>query len=178
MLAVRDIVTIRAERPADFDVIRELVRLAFLDAEHAEGDEHDFVDRQRAGPGYLPDLALVAEARGDGVVGHIMLTRIDVRTPGGDSPMLLLAELAVAAPFRRRGIASRLIERVFAYALDAGHAAILLVGDPDFYAQFGFRPSIEHGLDNGNGIESRYVLSCALCPDGLALVSGVVDLPH
>ena len=56
--------TIRPERPEDFPRIRELVRLAFAQADHSDGDEDDLVERLRHSPEYIPELSLVAEQDG------------------------------------------------------------------------------------------------------------------
>jgi predicted N-acetyltransferase YhbS len=48
-----------------------------LTAEHAEDDEHDSVERQRHGGGYIPELALVAKCD-TRLAGHILLIQIFV----------------------------------------------------------------------------------------------------
>ena len=145
-------VEIRREREMEFGEIRELVREAFLTAEHAEGDEHDFVERQRQRGGYIPELALVAKC--DAVLaGHILLTRIFVETSAQQLPVLLLAELSVSLPLRRRGIAAALVNFACAEARTLGFQAVILVGDPDFYGRFGFRSSREFGLLDTNSID-------------------------
>ena len=49
---------IREERPEDFPNIRAPVEAAFKTARGSAGDGHDYVDRLRAGDGYIPELAL------------------------------------------------------------------------------------------------------------------------
>ena len=50
--------TIRPERPEEFQAIELLIREAFLTAEVSGGDEHRFAARRRADGNYLPGLAL------------------------------------------------------------------------------------------------------------------------
>jgi predicted N-acetyltransferase YhbS len=170
-------VEIRREREIEFGEIRELVREAFLTAENAEGDEHDFVERQRQGGGYIPELALVAKCDAR-LAGHILLTQIFIEAYAQQLPILLLAELSVSLPLRRRGIASALIDRACAEARRLGFQAVILVGDPDFYGRFGFRSSREFGLFNTNGIDPKYVLSYELVPGAAKTLSGTVHLPQ
>lgn len=66
---------IRPEVPSDFSEVYRFVKKAFASAYVKDGSEQDFVEKLRAGAGYLPDLALVAEEAG-GLVGYVMLTRI------------------------------------------------------------------------------------------------------
>lgn len=61
--------TIRPERPAEFAALYDFIKTAFSTARVADGDEQEFTDRLRAGEGYIPELALVAEigARSRGI---------------------------------------------------------------------------------------------------------------
>ncbi len=167
---------VRQERADDFSEIRELVRRAFETAPHAEGDEQDFVERQRSAESYIPELALVME-RDERLIAHIMLTRIFVSTPSGPRPILLLACVAVAAEERGRGIGTALIDTAFRRARALGHAAIILVGDPEFYSRFGFQSSIQFGITNENGFEQEHVQVCELSAGALRNVSGAILLP-
>ena len=62
--------SIRSEIAADFDAVHTLVREAFASLPEAEGDEQDFVVAMRAHKGYIPELALVAERKGE-IVGYV-----------------------------------------------------------------------------------------------------------
>ena len=167
---------LREERADDFSEIRELVRSAFETAPQAEGDEQDFVERQRSVETYIPELAFVMERDGR-LIAHIMLTRTFVSTPRGPHPILLLACAAVATEERGRGIGTSLIETAFRRARNLGHKAIVLVGDPTFYSRFGFQPSVRFGITNANGLEHEHVQIRELFPGALRNVSGAILLP-
>ena len=77
-------------------------------------------------------LELVAEEDGQ-IVGFLCLCQL--RSPGN---CLGLAPVAVSPSFQRRGIGSALIEWAISYAKRNGIAGIFLVGDPNYYARFGF----------------------------------------
>lgn len=55
---------IRPEVSSDFSEVYRFVKKAFASAYVKDGSEQDFVEKLRAGAGYLPDLALVAEEAG------------------------------------------------------------------------------------------------------------------
>jgi len=164
---------IRPERRSEFPRLHELVKTAFATAKVSNGDEQNFVDRLRAGAGYIPELALVAEDEG-ALIGHIMLTRTFVSTAAGPRPVLLLAPIAVVVERRRQGLGARLIEEAFRRARALGHGAVALVGDPAYYSRFGFRPCADFGIANANGIADRYVMAFELAPGALADAAGSI----
>ena len=163
---------IRTEKETDFPALYDLVKTAFKTAKVSNGDEQNFVNRLRAGGHYIPPLALVAEEDGR-LIGHVMLTRMTIETEGGAYTLLLLAPLAVVLERRSQGVGARLIEDVCARAKAMGHVAVILVGDPAYYQRFGFKPSVDFGIANGNGIPDQYVLVRELTPQALAGVKGV-----
>jgi putative acetyltransferase len=135
-------VTIRDERAGDEPAIAALTTRAFALAEHASGTEAAIVDGLRAA-GAL-SISLVAMA-GETIVGHVALSpvRIDGRTGGWFG----LGPIAVDPTRQRHGIGAALmtaaIERL--RALDA--RGCVLLGDPTFYARFGFvsDPALRYG---------------------------------
>ena len=160
-------IEIRPERPYEFAEIHDFVKTAFETAKVSNGDEQNFVDRLRAGPDYLPDLARLA-VDGDRIVGHVMLTRTRLATAVGAREILLLAPLAVALDHRRAGLGERLTRDVLARAAAAGFTAVILVGDPAYYERFGFRRSTDLGIANTDGIPDPYVQALELVPGALA----------
>jgi putative acetyltransferase len=167
---------IRQERVGEFLQVRELIQNAFSTAHNSEGDEQDFVECLRGPETYLPELALVLEDDGR-LIAHVMLTRVSIDTVAGPFPVLLLACVAVALEYRNRGIGSALIEAVLERARQDDHRAVILVGDPAYYARLGFLPSIQFGITNENETEPEYVQLRELLPGALRDVVGSVNLP-
>ena len=66
---------IRQERESDYDAIRRVIMVAFVMAQHTDGDEHNLVDRLRKTDEYIPELSLVAEYNGK-IIGYVMFSRI------------------------------------------------------------------------------------------------------
>lgn len=99
--------------------------------------------RQRLPP--LAGLCLVAEDQGKlvGTIRHwpIMIDAADIQ-----SAALLLGPVAVAADYRRLKIGARLIRQGLERAASAGYRLVVLVGEPAYYQQFGFRPASEFGI--------------------------------
>ena len=92
-------ILIRTEEPGDFDIVRELVRLSFKDMEESDHTEHLLVDRIRRSDAYIPALSLVAEVPGAGVVGHVMLSKVEVVSEKGSVALPGVAPLSVLPCF-------------------------------------------------------------------------------
>lgn len=165
--------TIRSEKPAEFAAIYEFIETAFRTAEVADGDEQNFTDRLRAGKGYIPELALVAEEDGK-LIGHIMLTRFRVKMENGGMEILLVAPLSVALEYRSQGVGASLMREGLRRAAGMGFRAALLVGDPAYYGRFGFCRSTDLGIRNTDGIPDEYVLALELEEGALKGMNGTV----
>lgn len=165
--------TIRPEKPAEFAEIYKLIEMAFRTAKVADGDEQNFTDRLRAGKGYIPELALVAEEDGK-LTGHVMFTRFAVKTESGNEEILLVAPLSVTLEFRSQGVGAALMREGLRRAAGLGFRTALLVGDPVYYRRFGFRRSTELGICNADGIPDQYVLALELEEGALKGMNGTV----
>lgn len=167
-MADLDGVRIRPEQPGEFTALYHLVQVAFQTAEVSDGTEQEFVDRLRAGANYIPELALVAER--DGVlIGHVMLTRVQLRTDAGrEVRSLLLAPLSVVLPERRKGVGAALMREVLDRARALGWQAVFLVGNPKYYSRFGFREAGEFGVVFTEDIPAKFVLALELEPGALS----------
>ncbi len=126
--------TIRPEKENEFAKIYDLIKTAFQTAKVSNGKEQDFANELRAGKGYIPELALVAEEDGE-VIGHIMLTEWPVSDGDIKHVVLLIAPVCVALAKRNNGFASKLINESLARAKAKGYEAVMLVGDPAFYGR-------------------------------------------
>lgn len=122
--------TIRQERPEDAAAVREI-----LDAAFGGTAEFRLVDELRAG-GHLV-LALVA-VQGETAVGYIAWPRLSIETPEGSSPAAGLAPLAVAPDRQRGGIGAQLMRAGLDRLRSRGETIAFVLGDPAYYARFGF----------------------------------------
>lgn len=138
-----------------------------------EGDEQDFVERQRSPEVYIPELALVVEQDRQ-LIAHLMLTRMFISTSIGRRPVLLLAYVAGR---RNQGIGTMLIEEALQRARGLGHTAAIVVGDPAYYSRLRFMSSAQFGITNENRVEQEYVQLRELVPGTLRDMSGTVLVP-
>jgi putative acetyltransferase len=134
---VDDKVTIRSERVTDFHAIAQVHAEAFT---HSLGmGEVTMVDALRRGASYRSDWALLAESPHGDVVGHVMLTPINVTFHGTVVRGAILAPLAVRPTWQGRGIGSKLMEMVNDVARKSGLDMVMLLGHPSYYPRFGYQ---------------------------------------
>ncbi|MDV4145911.1 GNAT family N-acetyltransferase [Shimia sp. FJ5] len=112
---------IRGYGPKDEPKVRDVVKRAF-----GQDDEAVLVSALRQG-GHMA-LELVAEDRGR-IVGHVALSRMEA--PDG---WLALAPVSVDPKRQKKGIGSALCQM----AVDYANAPVVVLGDPAYYARFGF----------------------------------------
>lgn len=132
---------LRPETPADIASVRELHRAAFGGDKVAE-----LADALRSAPAALSPISLVAIAETGAVVGHVLLSACRLDAPARLVDVMTLSPLAVAEPFRRRGVGGWLIASALAAAEAAGVPLVFLEGSPAYYAAHGFEPAIPLGF--------------------------------
>ena len=124
---------IRPERAGDQSAIHNLVATAFAGQPHSDGSEPGIVDRLRA-DGDLA-ISLVAEDGGE-TVGHVAFSPVTISD--GSEGWFGLGPVAVAPERQREGIGAALIERGLTLLHERGAAGCVVLGDPAYYARFGF----------------------------------------
>lgn len=87
-----------------------------------------------------PLYSLVAEADGK-VVGHVLFTAVGIQPGGQEVSAQILAPLAVVPGQQGRGIGGALIKEGLRQLAAAGVALVFVLGYPDYYSRFGFRPA-------------------------------------
>lgn len=127
-------VEIREERLDDIAAIRQVHTCAF-----EQDQEANIVDALRANSAVLLSLVAVVGGR---VVGHILYSPASLGCLTGAA----LGPMAVLPEHQRRGIGSALIESGKRKIQQAGYPFIVVVGHPEYYPRFGFRPSSGHGI--------------------------------
>ncbi|WP_374309012.1 GNAT family N-acetyltransferase [Methylocella sp.] len=146
------------QTPGDAVAIERLDERAFGPGRYARS-------AYRLREGVEPDYALSFVARvGTLLVGANRMTPIRC----GDAPALLLGPLTVDPAFRSGGIGEALVVKSLEAARAAGHALVLLVGDPPYYERMGFRPVPPGRLRFIGPVDPARLLYCELVAGALA----------
>jgi putative acetyltransferase len=82
-------------------------------------------------------VSLVAERQG-GIVGHVLLSRMQVSGDGQALRALGLGPVGVLPGFQGGGIGAALIESALGIARATGEDIVFVLGEPDYYTRFGF----------------------------------------
>jgi predicted N-acetyltransferase YhbS len=155
---------IRHEAPADALHIEELT-------EHSFGPGRFVKSAYRLREGVDPEQRLGFVAIEDGAFrGSVRFWPVFV----GASPALLLGPLAVQSDQRGRGIGIALMNRGIEDARAGGHRAIILVGDPPYYARVGFAAIARGRIKFPGPVDPARVLGLALADGALGALEGSV----
>ncbi len=161
---------IRAEQPGDFEPVHALLKASF-----GREAEARLVDRLRAS-GKIA-TALVAEEK-ERILGHVAFSKIVVDTEAGEVGALVLAPLAVEPAFQRLGIGSALVSAGLERCRLERQTRVFVLGDPVYYARFGFVPAARFGLKCPFPVRNDAFMAIELEPGAFAKVSGTVRYGH
>jgi putative acetyltransferase len=149
------VLEVRRER-AEVTAVRAVHRAAFA-GESGEPVEVGLVDALRADAGWLPHLSLVAVVDGE-VVGHVVATRATV----DGAPALGVGPLGVLPPHQGRGVGTALMYALLGAAQARDETLVALLGEPEYYARFGFRAAEDLGVRSPEPAWGRYFQALAL----------------
>lgn len=153
---------IRTEQPADVLAIHAVHATSFpTDA------EAQLVDLLRAADRL--SVSLVAEVNSL-LVGHTAFSPVTVVSGEVGAG---LAPIAVIESYRKQGIAAELVRAGLQACRETGYGWVVVLGEPGYYARFGFQPATEFGLldEYGGGVAFQVV---ELIEDSLPVGDGLV----
>jgi predicted N-acetyltransferase YhbS len=114
---------------------------------------------ERLRRGRLPARGLSLTARDEGgLVGTVRLWN----AAADERPLLLLGPLCIEPVLAGKGVGAGLMQLAIARAGMLGHDGIVLVGDPEYYARFGFTAAATAGLVMPAPVERRRLLGLEL----------------
>ena len=163
---------IRNERPEDVIAVEALTREAFWNLHVPGCSEHLAARQLRASSDFLPEMDLVS-VEDSRVIGNIMFTRSRVVGSLSENfETVTFGPVSVLPECQKRGVGRALIERGLALAREAGHCAVIIYGNPDYYRKYGFRAGREYGIRTADGKYAAALLVLPLFPGALDGVSG------
>jgi len=124
-------------------------------------DLKDVLSVESAAFGYEKEAELVRDLLGDAsaepivsllafesgiAAGHILFTRAELE-PQAPLSIHILAPLAVVPDFQRRGIGGKLIEKGLELLSEMGVDLVFVLGHPEYYPRYGFRPVRNLGFE-------------------------------
>jgi len=131
-------IEIRGERPDDVEAIRALNLAAF-----GRTQEGALVDALRTNDGISLSLIAAVEGR---LVGHALHSPVSIGCNGEEAVGAGLGPMAVIPEIQRKGIGGDLIRAGIGILRTRGCPFIVVLGHPEYYPRFGFRPAAAHGI--------------------------------
>ena len=167
-------IEIRVQHEDEWDAVVALVDDAFAPHRNA-GDLARAIHRS---DGWRPDLSFVAADPGTGALaGQVLFSTVAMRTGGETVDVLTLTPLAVAAPYRGRGLARRLVEHGLAACARRDEPLVVLEGDPAMYARLGFRPAAGLGIERPSELIPEPAFQVVTLPAYRPGLHGRVEYP-
>jgi putative acetyltransferase len=108
--------------------------MAFRGAAHTCGRDHLLVGALRQAGALTLSLVAVMDSE---IVGHIAVSPVTVS--GSSGGWFGIGPISVLPKCQRQGIGSRLMQQALEKLRTRGARGCVLVGDPGFYARFGFK---------------------------------------
>lgn len=126
---------IRKTTASDLETILSVNREAF-----GEEDVPALVNGLLKDKSAEPIVSLLA-FEGDKAVGYILFTRVSMKDATSERLMFILAPLAVIPEFQKQGIGKQLTREGLNILGKMGTDLIFVLGHPEYYPRFGFKPA-------------------------------------
>lgn len=118
---------------------------------------------------------MTAKYPDDKLLGHILLTKVQILDGEKAFETLALAPVSVLPEHQGKGIGSALIIASFERAKQLGFSSVIVLGHPAYYPKFGFEPASRWNIRAPFEVPEEAFMAIELVPGALANVSGVVQ---
>jgi predicted N-acetyltransferase YhbS len=146
-------------------------REALLDRAMGLGRKRKSSEKLRRGRLPAAGLAFAARDAFGNLIGTVRLWNV---VSGSDVAALLLGPLAVAPEHKGAGVGTALMRQAIEEAARLEHGAVLLVGDAEYYARFGFSAEKTGGMSMPGPFEKARFLGLELKADALDGAAGTL----
>lgn len=160
--------TISLDAPEHSDAVEALYDEVFGPGRFAKTAE-----RLREGNTKIADASLVA-VDSEGLTGVVRVWPVKV---GESGRAAFLGPIAVAERRRGNGVAFKLMERAIGVCREQGYAAVILVGDHEYYERFGFHRAGDGRFLLPGPVDQKRVLIRDLS-DRAAKLKGELSVPR
>ena len=157
---------IRPETDEDIPAIYQVNKLAFK-----RENEAQLVNRLREEDAII--LSLVAELDGQ-IIGHILFSPVTITDGEFQWQAIGLGPMAVLPEFQNQRIGSALIRSGLDELKKLGHDIVIVLGHPEYYPRFGFKPSKPFGIQWEINVPDKVFMVAELSEGALNGRKGIV----
>jgi putative acetyltransferase len=123
-----------------------------------------------------PLISLLA-CDGSTAIGHVLFTSVRISVPEKPPIAHILAPLAVLPDYQRQGTGTQVVQRGMELLAESGCELVFVLGHPEYYPRFGFRPAGRLGFSAPYPIPEKDAdawMVLELCPGMIGNVSGTI----
>jgi len=113
----------------------------------------------------------------DKQVGHILLSRINIKNDNQTTESLALAPVSVLPEYQNKGIGRSLISKALKKAKELEYDSVVVLGHPEYYPKFGFKKASIWEIKAPFEVPDEAFMVIELRENALDNVSGVVEYP-
>lgn len=157
---------IRSETSTDNAAITTINQQAF-----GRAGEADLVNQLRQ---VTPIISLVAELDNQ-LVGHILFSPVQYDQAPTGITIWGLGSLAVLPSQQTKGIGSALVKAGLEACRQAQIQALVVLGGPEYYQRFGFRPAATWNLRCHYPVDAKFFMAQELSVGSLAGLDGTIS---
>lgn len=141
---------IRNELPTDYRAVEEMIKKTFWNLYVPGCSEHYFAHLVRKSPDFLPELDFVME-EDNKIIGHIMYVKAKlVSDDGVIKDILSFGPFTIAKEYQRKGYGRKLLNYSLEEAKKLGYDTVVIWGNPENYACYGFKNCKRYGIHINN----------------------------
>ena len=165
-------IIIRKENPSDFNFIKLLNDNAFNQTQEGE-----LIENLRKKTEYISELSLLA-INSEVILGHILFFPVVILSGEKRYSTLCLAPMAVLPEYQKKGIGRKLILEGLKRAKILGFNSVVVLGHPEYYPKFGFRPASFWKIKEPFGVPDEAMMAIELSKGALDFGGGMIDFPE
>ncbi|NGP45948.1 N-acetyltransferase [Bacillaceae bacterium SIJ1] len=168
---------IRNEEKRDYQRTEQLVKEAFAELPYSDQTEHELVHRLRKTDVFIPELSIVYEREED-LIGHIMLSKIQIKNETKTTEALALAPVSVKPAFQNQGVGKALMHHSLEKARMLGFQVVIVIGHERYYPKFGFTRASQYQIFPPFDVSDEAFMVLELVKGSLDGVHGIVEYPE
>lgn len=164
---------IRKVKSRDYDEISKLIKETFSNTTNGYGSEAELVEKIRESDYYIDELEVVA-IEDNSIIGHGLLSEVDIIDGHHKHKGLVLAPLEVNTRYQKKGIGTAILNELEKRAKGYKLSFISILGHPSYYSKFGYIPASKFHITAPFSVPDEAFMIKAINNQTLDNISGMI----